>query len=183
VPRRLAALLGIVVVVLATALPVHAAMDVAVSVSPAQGTVGHPVEVMVRTFAPVGMDDIALPAPFFAYPTPSGVWDVLYPTADYPFDVVASPANGDSVPVTMSRDPSDATLWRGSFLPTSSGDWMVTVRNFPALAPIRVSVTRSIETQFDGWVAVLALIVGVAVGLVLGRRNGRRDDPPPRPIG
>jgi hypothetical protein len=169
--RRLAALLVLNLVALSTARSVLGALDIAVSVSPEQGTVGRPVEIMVRTFEPIGVEGVALPVPTLAYPVPSGLWDVLYPISDYPFDVVATPETGASVPISLSRDARDASLWRGSFTPMTGGQWFVSVRNFPNLAPISLPISRSTEMGSDGWVAILMLVGGLVVGLVLGRRT------------
>ena len=166
--RQVAALLGMTLAAASTAQPVLGALEIAVSVSPELGTVGRPIEVMVRTFEPIGGEDVSLPVPSMAYPAPSGHWDVLYPIPDYPFDVVARPRTGDIVSVTLSRDPADASLWRGSFTPTIGGDWLVTVRNFPTVAPIRVPVIQAVDTRYDAWVAVLALVIGLGLGLAFG---------------
>lgn len=151
-----------------TVRPGAAALEVAVSVSPANGVVGSPVEVLVRTFAPIGMDGIDLPLPSSAYPAPSGLWNVLYPF-DYPFDVIARSPAGEEVEIDLVRDGSDASLWRGSFTPTMPGKWSVVMRNFPSYAPIRLEVAAS-EPSFSTLPIVLAaLLGGLVVGLLVGR--------------
>ena len=167
--RRLSAALGVAVIVATLAAqPMAAAMEIAVSVSPAQGLVGRPIEVLVRTFIPIGAD-LAVPAPSFTYPAQSGLWNVLYPVADYPFDVVARSPAGETVQIELVRDPTDGTLWRGSFTPTSAGEWSIEMRNFPTLEPIRVTVS-ALAADSGSWVGVaVALVIGLIGGLVLGR--------------
>ncbi len=149
-----------------------AAMNVALSVSPAEGVVGRPVEVLLRTFAPMGNGDSALPVPSFRYPAASGLWFVLYPYPDYPFDVVARSEGATSIAVQLLRDLSDATLWRGSFTPTETGQWTVAVRNFQSDTPgatASVAVAPSQAPPSIEIVGAFALVVGVLAGLLLGR--------------
>jgi hypothetical protein len=157
-----------------------AALEVAVSVSPSEGIVGRPVEVLVRTFTPIDAADLSLPVPSLEYPTASGIWNVLYPIADYPFDVVANPPMGATVRVTLTRDSHDASLWRGSFIPSSIGAWTIVLRNFPTIDPIHVEVIEA-ETSLPlvtfGAIAVLA---GLLIGLILGRVPRRRPQPEER---
>lgn len=161
--------------------PASAAVGVTVSVAPAEGVVGQPLEVLLRTFVPIGEGAAALPVPSVAYPAPSGLWYVLYPIPDYPFDVVASAEDGTTLTVHLERDPNDPTLWRGSFTPTTSGDWTVAVRNFPADEPgasARASVASAEPVPAAVLVGVAALLTGVVVGLSLGRRGLVRSRPP-----
>ena len=159
--------------------PSEAALESAVSVSPSSGTVGRPVEVLVRTFIPISADGLDLPAPSLAYPAPSGLWNVLYPVGDYPFDVVARPPTGDEVEVRMVRDPSDASLWRGAFTPTAPGAWSIMVRNFPTYAPTTIEVAAG-DPSFGSWtIAVAFLLLGIGGGVVLARVMRR---PPSRDI-
>ncbi len=76
--------------------------------------VGEPVEVLLRTFVPIGRQGI-LPGtnPREPYPAPSGSWNVLFPWHDYPFDVVGQHDGDTDVPVTLTRDPLDATSTDG----------------------------------------------------------------------
>jgi hypothetical protein len=150
-----------------------AAVEVAVSISPSEGIVGRPVEVLVQTFAPIGVDDVPLPVPSVRYPAASGLWNVLYPIADYPFDVVANSPSGASVQVTLTRDAVDASLWRGTFIPPSSGDWTIIMRNFPTLEPIPIRVVEDEGSPSPAPVAVAALLAGLLVGVVLGRATRR----------
>jgi membrane associated rhomboid family serine protease len=155
----------------------RAALEVVVSVSPAQGVVGRPVEILVRTFSPVAQGDIALPTPSLAYPAASGLWNVLYPIADYPFDVVAEASDAATVPVPIARDPNDATLWRGVFTPATSGTWTIRVRNFPdeeTGASVRFEVAGSEEVGTGGSAALAPLLTGVVTGIVIGRVTSRR---------
>src|SRR5258708_26795322 len=105
--RRLSTALALGIAVAAvTARPSAAGLEVAVSVSPGTGVVGGPVEVLVRTFAPIDRGAVDLPVPSVAYAAPSGLWNVLYPV-DYPFDVVARSPDGDELQVNLARDQLD----------------------------------------------------------------------------
>lgn len=128
---------GVLAVTLATARAVHAAGGIVVSVSPVSVAVSQPVEVLVRTFLVVQQSDLSLPfeAPLEPYPVPSGVWSILYSWSDYPFDVVAQHENGTEVSVTLTRDPSDSTLWRGVTSLPQAGTWTIWVRNYPNKGP------------------------------------------------
>jgi hypothetical protein len=155
---------------------VRAALEVVVSVSPAQALVGRPVEVLVRTFAPFAQEDFELPTPSLAYPAPSGFWNVLYPIADYPFDVVAEAKDATTVPIPIARDPSDATLWRGVFTPASGGTWTIRVRNFPDEQPgasVQLVVARSEEVAIGGSAAIAALSIAIVAGILIGRVTSR----------
>jgi hypothetical protein len=155
--------------------PALGAMEITVSVSPAEGVVGRPVEVLVRTFVPFGRDAIDLPVPSVPYPAPSGFWNVLYPVADYPFDVAAAAEDGTTVAVFISRDPADATLWRGTFTPPKDGMWTINLRQFGASARLRVAPGDAIPLA--ALVGVPALVGGVLAGLAVGRSrpiSGRR---------
>jgi len=151
-----------------TAQPLLAAVEVAVSVSPAEGVVGRPIEVLVRTFTPIAAGDVSIPAPSLSYPAPSGLWNVLYPIPDYPFDVVAQ-TNGASVAIALTRDPDDASLWRGTFTPTSAGEWRIVLRNFPTVEPPRVQVAGDEATPTALAVGVGALLAGLIIGVLVGR--------------
>jgi hypothetical protein len=122
------------------ARPAIAAVEITLSVSPGEGVVGRPVEVLLRTYAPIGAADLGLPTPSFSYPAPSGIWYVLYPIPAYPFDVTARSPGGEATKVELVRDPSDATLWRGTLTPDVPGEWSVTVSNFPTSDPARFIV-------------------------------------------
>ena len=150
-----------------------AALDVTVTVSPTDGLVGKPSEVLVRTYAPVNAGDLALPQPSLAYPAPSGLWKVLYPVGDYPFDVVAHSPTGETTKVELGRDPSDASLWRGSVTPDVAGEWTITVSNFPSIEPTHFMVAAGDPVPVTAWVGLIGLVVGVALGmlLVLGVRR------------
>ena len=171
--HRLPAALALGIAVAAvTALPGAAALEIAVSVSPATGIVDHPVEVLVRTFVPIGGDAIDLPAPSLGYPAPSGLWNVLYPV-DYPFDVIARSPTGEELKIDLARDGSDASLWRGSFTPTMPGQWSIVMRNFPTYAPIRLDVAADDPNSNTWLIAIAALLGGLAGGLLLGRAMRR----------
>lgn len=156
-----------------TAWPSAAALEVAVSVSPASGVVGRPIEVLVRTFAPIGGDGIDLPRPSLAYPAPSGLWNVLYPI-DYSFDVIARSPAGEEVQISLVRDAADASLWRGSFTPPVPGQWAIVMRNFPTYAPIGLDVAAGEPTSNSLPMVVGSLLGGLALGLLLGRAFGGR---------
>jgi hypothetical protein len=160
--------------------PAIAAMEIAVSVSPAEGVVGRPVEVLLRTFVPFGRDAIDLPDPSVPFPAPSGLWNVLYPVADYPFDVVAEAEDRTTVAIAVSRDPADATLWRGTFTPTKDGTWTIRVRNFQVGSPgasARLQVAPGEAISPFALVGVAALLAGMLVGLAVGRSGFRRARP------
>ena len=150
-----------------------AALGVVISVSPAEGVVGRPVDILVRTFVPIGEGEADLPPSTLAYPAASGLWNVLYPVADYPFDVVARAEDGLEVPITLVRDISDATLWRGTFTPTASGTWRISVRNFLEApgATAQLSVMTGEAVPIAAIVGGVGLLAGVVVGLVLCRRG------------
>lgn len=150
-----------------------AAMEVVISVSPTEATVGQPVDVLLRTFAPLRQGDLGLPVPSQSYPAPSGYWSVLYPFPDYPFDVSAVAEDGASLHIRLARDPVDATLWRGTFEPTEAGVWTVRVRNFPtgepgATAQVRVRSGPTVPTELA--MAAVALVLGLLLGVALGPR-------------
>lgn len=176
--RLLTALVGALAVATLTAGPSAAAMEIALSISPSTGIVGRPVEVLVRTFLPVGADSLDIPVPSLGYPAQSGLWNVLYPFPDYPFDVVARSPSGEEVEIELVRDGSDASLWRGAFTPTMPGEWSIVVRNFPKSVPTRLDVTGG-ESSLGIWaIAIAALLLGLGGGLVLGRvirRASARD--------
>lgn len=131
-------LLGVCLLVgsLTLASEVRAAGEVVVAVSPSEVGVGEPVEVLLRTFVPIGRQGI-LPGtnPREPYPASSGSWNVLFPWDDYPFDVVAQHDGDTDFPVTLARDPSDSTLWRGFVSLPRAGMWTIWVRNFPGKEP------------------------------------------------
>ena len=159
---------------LALAPVARAAFEVVVSASPADVLVGQPLEVIIRTFVPVQRDILDVADPREPYPGPSGLWNVLYPIEDYPFDVVAEHEDGSEVPVTVVRDPSDSTLWRGIVSLPRAGTWIVRVRNFPASAPGTTAVVHaaagtlvSIEA---GPAATIGLLLGLLAGVFVGLR-------------
>jgi hypothetical protein len=175
--RALATALALgMAVAVATARPGAAAMEVAVSLSPATGIVGRPVEVLVRTFVPIGGDAVDLPPPSLGYPAPSGQWNVLYPI-DYPFDVIARSPTGEEEKIDLSRDGSDASLWRGSFTPTVPGQWSIVMRNFPTYPPIRLDVAADTPNSSTWLIAITALLGGLAAGVILGHLLKRSRSP------
>ena len=138
-----------------------------------RGRCGCPVEVLVRTFVPIGSDGLSLPQPSMAYPAASGLW-VLCPIADYPFDVVATATPGGSVPVVLGRESGDGSLWRGSFTPTSTGEWTIVLRNFPTTEPTRIAVVESAPEPTALWIALIAVVVGL-IGFALATARGICD--------
>lgn len=178
--RRIARAIGLAVLYGGLAVQsAVAAVEVAVSVSPSEGVVGRPVEVLVRTFIPIGTGDLHLPVPSVPYPAASGLWNVLYPIADYPFDVVANSPAGASMQVALTRDSEDASLWRGSFIPSKSGEWTIVLRNFPTLEPIRILVVEDGTFPPPATVGVGAFLAGLLMGLVLGRVTRRPSSDSP----
>jgi hypothetical protein len=123
---------GVFAVMLATASVARAAGQVVVAVSPSEVPVGEPVEVLLRTFVPIQREGVLPgPSPREPYPAPPGFWNLLYPWDDYPFDVVAQHEGDTDVPVSLARDASDSTLWRGFVSLPKAGTWTIWVRNFP----------------------------------------------------
>jgi hypothetical protein len=193
---RLVAAVGVMVGSFSATGAVQAAGEVIVAVSPSEVAVGQPIEVLVRTFWVVDRADLSLPfeSPIAPYPVPSGVWDIVYPWADYPFDVVAQHAGDPDVAVQLVRDASDSTLWRGTVSLRTSGTWTIWVRNFVreeggAIATVTV---RSGDTRPSGSSPsappttkiaidpVAAALLGVVAGAILTsvvalvwRRGGR----------
>ena len=164
---------GLLAGTLALATGVRAAFEVVVSASPSQVRVGQPLEILVRTFVPVQRDILDVADPRQPYPGPSELWNVLYPMDDYPFDVVAEHEDGSEVPVTVARDPSDSTLWRGIVSLPKAGRWTVRVRNFPASAPGATTVVQAeagppVSTEVGA--AAVGLVLGLLTGLFVGRR-------------
>lgn len=169
---------GLVAGALAAAGTVRAAGDIVVAVSPTSTTVGQPVEVLVRTFLPIGQRDLTLPveSPIEPYPVPSGVWKVLYPWPDYPFDVVAQHADGTEVRLPLVRDPADATVWRGIVSLPKTGAWTIWVRNFQHKelgSTAAVTVGSGSPTTVPGEIesvpaVVIAALVGLLGGFIVG---------------
>jgi hypothetical protein len=152
----------------------RAAFEVVVSASPSEVRVGQQVEILIRTFVPVERDILDVSDPRGPYPGPSGLWNVLYPMDDYPFDVVAEHEGGSEVRVALARDPSDSTLWRGSVSFQSPGGWTVRVRNFSAGTPGATTVVRvrpaTPDLSESGPSVAFALALGLIVGAIVGLR-------------
>lgn len=183
---------GLLALTLATAASARAAVEVVVSASPADVRVGQPVEILVRTFVPIQREGtLAVPDPREPFPGSSGLWNVLYPLADdYPFDVVAQHENETEVSVTLARDPSDSTLWRGVMSLPKAGTWTIWVRNSPNKAPgsttsVKVgegppfsnaptSGSTAATNLIDASPAALVgLLLGLVGGLAVSRHRGR----------
>jgi len=165
---------GLLAGTLALATGVRAAFEVVVSASPSEVRVGQPLEVLIRTFVPVQRDILDVADPREPYPGPSGLWNVLYPMEDYPFNVVAEHDDGSDVPLTVVRDPSDSTLWRGIVTLPKPGTWTIRVRNFPASAPGATTVVRVGAAPPVSTGAGPAAAVGLALGLLAGVFVGHR---------
>ena len=174
---------GLLAVTLATASEARAAGEVVVSASPSEIRVGEPLEVLVRTFVPIQREGtLALSSPREPYPGPSGFYNVLYPWDDYPFDVVAQHEDGTEVPVTLARDPTDSTLWRGVASLPKAGTWTIWVRNFPNKEPGSTTVVEaqagpsasiepaagSTQTAPGSIEALPAALIGTLLGLLGG---------------
>jgi hypothetical protein len=181
--------IGFLTVALATAVVASAAGDVVVAVSPTITAISQPVEVLVRTFRPVDRSGLELPfeSPVEPYPVPSDVWNVLYPWPDYPFDVIAQHEDGTELQITLTRDPSDSTVWRGSVTLPKVGSWTIWVRNFQhkelgstAMVTARAGPSASVQpvsgpvTTVSGSIeTVPAALIGAVLGLVSGLFAGR----------
>lgn len=185
--------LGLLAGTLATATTARAAGEVVVSASPSEVRVGQPLEILVRTFVPIQREGtLAVPDPREPYPGPSGLYNVLYPWEDYPFDVVAQHEDGTELPVTLARDPSDSTLWRGVVSLPKPGMWTIWVRNFPdkgpgsttavkaeagppaSIEPTSGSTTTAARSIDAGPAALIGALIGLLGGLVIARQWGRR---------
>jgi hypothetical protein len=106
---------------------------------------------------------------------------VLYPVADYPFDVVAEADDRTTVTVAVTRDPADATLWRGTFTPPRDGTWTIRVRNWPVGTPgtsARLQVAPGEAIPLAALVGVAGLVGGLLVGLAVGRSRRISDRRP-----
>lgn len=185
---------GLLALTLATATAARAAFEVVVSASPSEVRVGQPLEILVRTFVPIQREGtLAVPDPREPFPGSSGLWNVLYPMADdYPFDVVAQHEDETEVSVTLARDPSDSTLWRGVTSLPKAGTWTIWVRNYPNKEPGSTTVIKagagppasnepaagSIQKASGsidaGPAALVGLLLGLLGGLVIARQWGRR---------
>jgi hypothetical protein len=180
-PLRVLAGIYLLAVTLVTAPAARAAGEVVVSASPAAVRVGQPLEILIRTFIAITREGtLAVPDPRGPYPGPSGLYDVLYPWDDYPFDAVAEHEDGTEVHVTVSRDPSDSTLWRGiTYLP-KAGAWTIWVRNFPNTKPGSTTVvmaeaaSSTDDPRAAGPPAVIGVLFGLIGGFVLARVASRR---------
>jgi hypothetical protein len=168
-----------------------AAMVIVLTASPVSPTVGQPFEVLIRTFVPYGADvGIELPAARTPFPVASGYWTVLYafPGYDYPFKVEANGPRGETTPIVVSRDPQDASLYRGTATLMTPGRWRIQVRSYAAGTPgtwVEVDVREGIQPDLTRaptgtnseppalLTATLAGFAGVIAGFALGR--GRRD--------
>ena len=203
---RVIVTVGVLTATLVTAGATRAAGDIVLAVSPTSVAVGQPVEMLVRTFRVVERSDLSLPfeAPLEPYPVPSGVWNILYHWADYPFDVVAQHEDGTEVPVTLARDPSDATLWRGAVSLLKAGTWTIWVRNFAqtaqgSSATVKAPGSSATVTVVGGPPAstapispanrvvpateaspapLIGALLGLVIGFVIGRFRRRKPSPP-----
>lgn len=168
---------GLVLAVAASLLmsgSASAALEITLSLSPREGIVGRPVEILVRTYVPIGAAGIGLSTPSLPYPAASGLWNVLYPIPDYPFDVTARSPAGEAIPVSLVRDPADASLWRGTLVPDTAGEWSVAVANFPTNAPVRFFVRVGDVRPSLSLDGIVGLVAGLFAGLVLGIGLRRR---------
>ncbi len=190
---RLLVSVGLLAAMFATASAARAAGDIVVAVSPASVAVGQPVEVLVRTFRVVERTDLSLPfeSPIAPNPLPSDVWNILYTWTDYPFDVVAQHEDGTEVRLTLARDPTDATLWRGVVSLPKAGTWTIWVRNFQhkepgstAVVTVRAEVpsstdaisgsTKTAQAVEAGPAALIGVLLGLLSAVVIGRVWRRR---------
>lgn len=109
-------------------------MQVTLTIAPASVVVGKPAEVLLRTFVPTGWEELGMEAPG-SWPFVPDTAYVLWPVPDYPFSVVAQADDGAEIPLVMTLDPVDPTLWRGVFVPDTPGMWRVRATNFPESDP------------------------------------------------
>ncbi len=190
---RLLVSVGLLAAMLATASAARAAGGIVVAVSPASVAVGQPFEVLLRTFRVVERSDLSLPfeSPIAPNPLPSDVWNILYTWTDYPFDVVAQHEDGTEVRLTLARDPTDATLWRGVVSLPKAGTWTIWVRNFQHKEPGSTAVvtvhdgvppsaeavsgsTKTTSAVEAGPAALIGAVLGLLSGVVIRRVWRRR---------
>jgi len=165
---RVLVCVGLLATTLAMAAAVRAAGGAVVSASPSEVGVGQPLEILVRTFVPIQREGtLAVPDPREPYPGPSGFYNVLYPWDDYPFNVVAEHEDGTEVQVTLARDPTDSTLWRGVTSLPKAGTWTIWVRNFPNREPGSTTVVKA-EAGAGAMDAGPAALIGALTGFVGG---------------
>lgn len=127
-----------------------------------------PVEVLVRTYVPIRESDLDLPTAPLPYPVASGLWDVRYPFPDYPFKADVRGPDGGVTKIILARDSIDATLWRGTFVPNTPGEWTVSLTNTPILEPTRVRVLPEPGLVLSVLSALAAVVGAGLVGLLLG---------------
>jgi hypothetical protein len=182
--RRAVEMLGAVALfALCLARPVLGAGEIVVTASPAETQVGQRVEVLVRTFVPVPAASHDFPSPRPEYPAASGLWEMLYPWDDYPFDVRAE-LPGQTVRIPLTRDLHDSTLWRGFWTPTRAGAWTVRSYNFVEGHPGASTTVRVIDAPLGAadvgataGVGLMGLAVGVVLGPVVARFSRTRPAP------
>ncbi len=159
-----------------------AAMWSVLTVSPERPTADEPAEVLVRTFATFGADAANPMQHDGPIPAPSGTVLVLW-GADYPYRVVAVGPDGARVDVAVRPDAEDASLYRGTVVFPTSGEWRLELPQFPAPATapgVRLNVTVAEPGPTAdglptlGVAAVLGALVGAVVVVGL-RRQGRRS--------
>jgi hypothetical protein len=166
--QRAACLIGALVVLsLGLTSMVLGAGEIVLTISPPESQVGQPVEVLLRTFVPYSATTLGLASPHPDYPGAPGILDVLYPWDDYPF-VVRAEIAGETVPIVLTRDVQDSTLWRGFWTPTKVGTWTIRSYNFGEGHPgtstsVRVTEAASLGATDGGLTAGVASL-GVAGG-------------------
>jgi hypothetical protein len=183
-PVRVLVGISLLAVTLVTAPAARAAGEVVISASPSEVPVGQPLEILLRTFVPIPREGtLTMPDPIEPYPAPSGLYNVLYPWGDYPFDVVAEHEDGTEVQVAVVRDPSDSTLWRGITSLPKAGPWIISVRNFPKTEPgstivVTAQPARSTDDPIEaGPPALIGVLFGLIGGFVLAAVVSRRRSP------
>ncbi len=157
VMHRLASIALIIVTLLGVPSSASAALQVTLAVSPSGPMAGSTMEILLRTYVPIGTWTELGFEPTEPWPFVPGLAYVLWPMPDLPFEVVAARADGhEQVDVAMTRDSVDTTLWRGTFIPTTAGTWVVVVAGFPDDDPgarvafqVRSSVAGSVDASTD----------------------------------
>lgn len=150
-----------------------AAMWVALNVSPERPTVGEPAEVLLRTFATFGSDDLGEIVNDGPIPAPSGFALVLW-GVDYPFELVAQGPSSENLTIEVHRDPADASLYRGEVAFPSPGEWRLRLPQFagsgdaPGITAV-VVVAEAVPPWGDlALLAAAAALSAVATAATIG---------------
>ncbi len=134
--------------------------------------VDRPIVVAFRTLVPVVLEDGTTRM------EPNVV-------TDYPFRVRVRSPDGTARRLAVSSDPTDPQRWSGRFSPDREGTWILSVTNFAGVSepacysPLHLVVRGPadvVSAPFPAVIgAILLLVIGVAVGIGLQRREAHRS--------